>query len=346
MIMEKKYVKVPFDVEMAKKITEKSVEGRIVTRCGFTARVICWDRFGRDNPLVVLFNNEKDEVVICYNNDGVFSTVKKEDALDLMLEIPEYMTFKDGDVIAYDDNDSIVILKGEPIVGDDDFVSFNFYVDMYRSDLNFYSKKVSLCVDDARKATPEEIEKLKNRLEKDDRQEAKECLKRFFGIEEKPKYQYKDGDLYMTPNGTIGIYSDKYECGWFMPFHIYMNSEGTLVRSNGISGCGIISECKPITSATDRIRIVQALRKDENLISKACLKKYFGDEDWIKHIGFKQCVLVRGSEQDVWVPAEYGYYSEKLASHVVFNGMGWKHCIPYTIHTKHLMGTTDNWEIV
>ena len=29
-------------------------------------------------------------------------------------------------------------------------------------------------------------------------------------------------------------------------------------------------------------------------------KRHFGDEDWIKHIGFKQCVLVRGSEQDVW----------------------------------------------
>ena len=202
-----------------------------------------------------------------------------------------------------------------------------------------------LTYNNARFATEQEKQKLIKALQESKDVEAKECLKKI-GIEEETKYQYKDGDLYMTPNGTIGIYSDKYECGCFMPFHIYMNSEGTLFRSDGKGGCGVISECKPITSATDRIRMVQALRKDENLISKACLKKYFGDEDWIKHIGFKQCVLVRGSEQDVWVPAEYGYYSEKLASHVVFNGMGWKHCIPYTIHTKHLMGTTDNWEIV
>lgn len=38
--METKYVKVPFDVELSKKITEKSVDGRVVTRDGKSARVV------------------------------------------------------------------------------------------------------------------------------------------------------------------------------------------------------------------------------------------------------------------------------------------------------------------
>lgn len=337
--MEKKYVKVPFDVEMAKKITEKTVEGRVVTRDGMCARIICWDRKSAKYPICVLVEKNGYEEYEVYTIGGYYEEDEKND-LDLMLEVPEYMTFKDGDVIVFGHTEKSLAIgifhRQQSYKAHECYVKLDWFGGLvYDAD--------KLTYNNARFANEQEKQKLIKALQESKNVEAMECLKKI-GIEEETKYQYKDGDLYMTPNGGIGIYSDKYECEDYMPYHIFMDSEGTLFRSDGKGGCGVISECKPITSATDRIRMVQALRKDENLISKACLKKYFGDEDWIKHIGFKQCVLVRGSEQDVWVPAEYGYYSEKLASHVVFNGMGWKHCIPYTIHTKHLMGTTDNWE--
>lgn len=340
-IMEKKYIKVPFDVEMAKRIQNKECEGRIATKKDYHIRVVCWDRKG-PAPIIGLIDiGDGSESIEHYYSNGVsLHKHDEENGWNLMLEVPEYMTFKDGDVIVFGHTEkSLAIGIFHRQQG---YKAHECYVKLDWSGGLVYDVD-KLTYNNARFATEQEKQKLIKALQENKSVEAKECLKKI-GIEEETKYQYKDGDLYMTPNGTIGIYSDKYECGCFMPFHIYMNSEGTLFRSDGKGGCGVISECKPITSATDRIRMVQALRKDENLISKACLKKYFGDEDWIKHIEFKQCVLVRGSEQDVWVPAEYGYYSEKLASHVVFNGMGWKHCIPYTIHTKHLMGTTDNWE--
>lgn len=338
-IMEKKYIKVPFDVEMAKNITDKTVEGKVVTCDGRDARIICWDRKSTSYPICALVEKNGYEEYEDYTIRGYYEEDEKND-LDLILEIPEYMTFKDGDVIVFGHTEkSLAIGIFHRQQG---YKAHECYVKLDWSGGLVYDVD-KLTYNNARFATEQEKQKLIKALQENKSVEAKECLKKI-GIEEETKYQYKDGDLYMTPNGTIGIYSDKYECGCFMPFHIYMNSEGTLFRSDGKGGCGVISECKLVTSATDRIRMVQALKKDENLISKACLKKYFGDEDWIKHIRFKECVLVRGSEQDVWVPAEYGYYSEKLASHVVFNGMGWKHCIPYTIHTKHLMGTTDNWE--
>lgn len=339
--MEKKYIKVPFDVEMAKRIQNKECEGRIATKKDYHIRVVCWDRKG-PAPIIGLIDiGDGSESIEHYYSNGVsLHKHDEENGWNLMLEVPEYMTFKDGDVIVFGHTEKSLAIgifhRQQSYKAHECYVKLDWFGGLvYDAD--------KLTYNNARFATEQEKQKLIKALQESKDVEAKECLKKI-GIEEETKYQYKDGDLYMTPNGTIGIYSDKYECGCFMPFHIYMNSEGTLFRSDGKGGCGVISECKPITSATDRIRMVQALRKDENLISKACLKKYFGDEDWIKHIGFKQCVLVRGSEQDVWVPAEYGYYSEKLASHVVFNGMGWKHCIPYTIHTKHLMGTTDNWE--
>lgn len=211
--MEKKYVKVPFDVEMAKKITEKTVEGRIVTRCGFTARVICWDRFGRDNPLVVLFNNEKDEVVICYNNDGVFSTEKKEDGLDLMLEIPEYMTFKDGDIIKQS-NDTytwLSIIKDIDL-SDDGKGGLLYFTNEYVSmlindgdgsiDIDTYSdagQKVE-------RATEEEKLKLIDAMKANESPKAKEYLKRFFGIEEKQEYEFKPFDRVLVRDGNDGCW--------------------------------------------------------------------------------------------------------------------------------------------
>lgn len=201
--MEQKLVRVPFGVEMAKKITEKSVKGRIVTRCGFTARVICWDRSGRDNPLVVLFNNEKEEVVICYNNDGVFSTEKKEDGLDLMLEIPEYMTFKDGDIIAYDDCDTMAIINAEFFKNDSgDICSKSYITVLDKKNLQQFSASMN----SARLATEEEKQKFVNILKESKELKAKVYLKRFFGIEEKQEYEFKPFDRVLVRDGNDGCW--------------------------------------------------------------------------------------------------------------------------------------------
>lgn len=57
-------------------------------------------------------------------------------------------------------------------------------------------------------------------------------------------------------------------------------------------------------------------------------------------------VLVRNSKKDVWFC--------NIFSHLSFNNLdfypfkcidcGYKHCIPYNEQTKHLLGTTNNWE--
>lgn len=94
-------VRVPFDVEIAKKITNGEVNGNIVTRDGRNARVICWDKKSDSIYNIVALLDEKImERILTYTINGSEADGKDSDN-DLMLEIPEYMTFNDGDGIVF-----------------------------------------------------------------------------------------------------------------------------------------------------------------------------------------------------------------------------------------------------
>lgn len=98
--METKYVRVPFEVELAKRIQNKECEGRIVTRDGIHVRVVCWDKIDDDSPIVALLKYREKKVVETFMIDGRWHCEGDEESnLDLLLEIPEYMTFKDGDIL-------------------------------------------------------------------------------------------------------------------------------------------------------------------------------------------------------------------------------------------------------
>lgn len=94
--MEKKYIKGPFDVEMAKKISNGEVDGKIITRDGRNVRVVCWDARGELCILALLAGKSRDDVGAYPNNGRIFR--EGESPADLMLEIPEYMRFKDGGI--------------------------------------------------------------------------------------------------------------------------------------------------------------------------------------------------------------------------------------------------------
>lgn len=193
--MEQKLVRVPFEVETAKKITEKSVEGRIVTREGDSVRILCWDKKDKTYPIAALVDNGDEEDFKTYTNEGVWSTdktytLKKH---DLMLEIPEYMTFKDGDIYKTESG-SIAIYNGnyQAIIN-----NIPYYVGLRISDnkLIFQSnnygfgiiKKCSLDVSE------EEKQKLIDALKASKEPKAKKYLKRFFNIEVKSKCDFKVG---------------------------------------------------------------------------------------------------------------------------------------------------------
>ena len=204
-IMEKKYIKVPFDVEMAKRISNGEVDGKIVTRNGKIVRIICWDykSMSGNYPILALVNQECQEVPTPYSEQGRYNVYGyvSEYCLNLMLEIPEYMTFKDGDIIKQS-NDTctwLSIIKDIDL-SDDGKGGLLYFTNEYVSmlindgdgsiDIDTYSdagQKVE-------RATEEEKLKLIDAMKANESPKAKEYLKRFFGIEQKQEYEFKPFD--------------------------------------------------------------------------------------------------------------------------------------------------------
>lgn len=87
-----KYKRVLFNLELAKKITQKEVKGCIVTRDGHQARIICSDKDGEQSayPIVALIQIEPhDERMFTFSKKGVYN-IGNESCRDLMIEIPTY----------------------------------------------------------------------------------------------------------------------------------------------------------------------------------------------------------------------------------------------------------------
>lgn len=95
-MMGNKLVIVPFDLELSKEITNGEVEGRIITRVGNSVRILCYDVIGNKYNICGLVHYGKSEEPAVFTEKGLFYENQTDD-LDLMIEIPEYLSFKDGD---------------------------------------------------------------------------------------------------------------------------------------------------------------------------------------------------------------------------------------------------------
>lgn len=204
--METKYVKVHFDLELAKKITNGEVEGRIVTRDGRSTRIVCYDMDNggnKENSILALVKNQKGEFTWTYNSAGCYCNGSKSN-LDLMLEIPEYMTFKDGDVLyartnkfwyvfiyinngkdktyccAALDEEDMLWIEDNRITSNDDI-----------SELRF--------------ATEPEKQKLIEALKASEEPKAKECLK-MLGIAIKPECKFQPFDKVLVRDYDDGVW--------------------------------------------------------------------------------------------------------------------------------------------
>lgn len=101
-----KFKKIPFDLELAKKISNKEVKGRIVTEDNLTARIVCFDmKFGVDKILAVLVDcGGEYEIGVRCNLDGTCRDDRKEDKFNLHIEVPTY----------YRDYSNFVPMKWQP----------------------------------------------------------------------------------------------------------------------------------------------------------------------------------------------------------------------------------------
>lgn len=193
--METKMIQVPFDIELARRISSGEVDGRIVTDDERSVRIVCWDRKCVEYPIVALIDNaEKGEGFGFFTTDG--KTAYNSEILKLMLEIPEYLTYKDGDIIYGEvDNGGGDYCKWLSIVKGIDCVCGQPYVESY-VEYNLDSAYNCGCLeygksannfDIIRPATEEEKAKFVERLKASKSPTAKEYLEKYFGIKDSPK---------------------------------------------------------------------------------------------------------------------------------------------------------------
>lgn len=218
--METKMIRMPFNIETAKKITNKEVEGRIVTRNGESVRIVCFDRKDEFRPIMALVNSGDIEVHYAFSLNGKFVNDYVLDTHDLMLEIPEYMTFKDGCVYKTEKG-SVAIYNGNYQAT---MNNTPYYVGLRESDgkLIFQSGDygfgvIQKCTLDV---TKEEKQKLIDALKASDNPRAKECLKKL-GIEVKQEYEFNPFDKVLGRECE----TDKWRADLFS----HMNEEGEFI---------------------------------------------------------------------------------------------------------------------
>lgn len=198
--MEQKFITVPFDLSKAKQITNGEIEGKIVTRDGRNARIICWDRNNETYPIVVLVPDEDGiEDSLSFTENGSYYE-EGETKDDLLLQLPEYLTFKDGDVIAYGNFDNalnIAIFKEQMAT-----TSHNGYASLgYHSNtITYYYNGHTL--NNARFATEAEKQRLIKVLQASHDKRAVDCLKKL-GVEVKPKCELKPFDKVLCRNNAV-----------------------------------------------------------------------------------------------------------------------------------------------
>lgn len=196
--MEQKLVRVPFNMETAKRIQNKECAGKIITRVGGEVRNVVFDLKNEECPIcAIVETNVQKEDVMLYLKDGSFRKGCTDD-LDLMLEIPEYMTFKDGDIIACGNENCSWISIIKSLKSCEDGIVTTDYVTLVTKGIADSDRLLSFEMFTnagkwARLATEAERQTMINALKGSKESKAKEYLKRFFNIEVKSKCDFKVG---------------------------------------------------------------------------------------------------------------------------------------------------------
>ena len=185
-IMKHRMTTIPFDLDLAKKINNGEYNGTIVTS-------------GRNFRVEFVYYEEEEMYPILgvvHTDHGIISDWFSSDGCSpknyrLELEVPEYTIFKDGDVLSDEEGDFIFILNthGKYLTSLYANLSTNLGLNM--------SDNLAACkneIERYRLATDSERQRMIKALKASKEPKAKIYLKRFFGIEEEPRYDFKSFD--------------------------------------------------------------------------------------------------------------------------------------------------------
>lgn len=237
--METKMITIPFDLERAKRIQEGKEEGRIITREGKKARIICWDLKSKCFSLVALILNcdeeSTEEYDYLYTKKGFFDSEESSNKYDLVLEVPEYTQYKDGDILVDKNGKCPFIYKGVK----DDFCDYYAGI-CITGNLKFRDFGAWCPISEVGGyANKEQKQKLIKVLKESKEPLAKEYLKRFFNIE---KEEFKPFDKVLVRDaGNI----------WSAAFFSHYNEDS--IYPYFTTGSEVYEECIPYNEETKHL---------------------------------------------------------------------------------------------
>lgn len=252
------YIEIPFDKEKALAISNGKMEGKVMTRKGDDVRVVCIDRKVNKTgnlPIVCLISTPDGECVSLAYENGCYPNNHNEDtSYDLVLKIPYYTTFKDGDVV-YAELDLgggeyykwIGVLDGTiKSIGNGEY-DMTFYATYnkdccYRSGEMVYQDCTSRA-DLMRLATEEERSELIKKLMEDDKNKnmAEETLSIFFNIKKEVVFEFKLFDKVLVRYNNCDF--------WKAGFYGHKNVNGQHICLNGCA----YNECIPYNEKTQNL---------------------------------------------------------------------------------------------
>ena len=105
-IMKQNMITIPFNLKLAKEINDGKYDGAIITISEkFKVELVYYKEEGT-YPILGVIHTDYGETSDWFSHNGHGSKT-----YSLMLEVPEYTTFKDGDVLSNEDGDYIFILN-------------------------------------------------------------------------------------------------------------------------------------------------------------------------------------------------------------------------------------------
>lgn len=163
---------------------------------------------------------------------------------------------------------------------------------------------------------------------------------------------FKDGDIYKTAQGGLAIYNTNYEpsINFICPYYVGLRNDGRLVFSNKKSGFGSKGETTLSITEEDRQKFIDALKASNHPLAKEYLKRFFPNHSNPSNIGkeynFEPGQPVIGIDgRGEWRYDLFSHYKpEHKNGNYVCSGRSYSKCLPYNEHTKHLLGTTKDWE--
>lgn len=184
--MKKRMIIKPFDLELAKKISNGERKGEIVT-------------IGHNHKVELVYYNKDrgmfNTLGVIYSDGDIISDWFSDNGMGargcrLCINIPEYTAFKDGDVLSNEEGDYLFILNTNGEYLTSHYASWKkgsyLHLNNGHADQNNIERY--------RFATKDERQEFIDALKISKEPKAKIYLKQFFGIEIEPKYKFKPFD--------------------------------------------------------------------------------------------------------------------------------------------------------